>query len=278
MTSQKNIIVSMTTTAKRTPFLERTLSSIQCQTVKPSSIQINIPSSYLRPELETVDVDSIPDGFTIFRCDDYGPATKLLPTLKRYEQQDVVIIYCDDDRIYAPNWIERLLTVHEENGGCCVGDEMYDIPSYVNSLSMAKTTAYRLNRILSLGMWSPRKRNTARGVILEGYGGVLVRPSFFDETVFNMPKEFFPVDDIWFSAKLAERGIPIKYSGRKPAEKSHPVIVNGADVGRMDGSLTTATFDGRARAELDINAMRYAVKNLGVWGEWEKHLQKYAYS
>ena len=128
MLNRKKIIVSLTTTSNRVPYLEDTLSSIQAQSIKPSSIELNIPTSYKRPDLQPVDVSSIPEGFTIFDCDDFGPATKLLPTLKRYKNNDVLIIYCDDDRIYAPNWIERLVTIHEANGDCCVSDELFDIP------------------------------------------------------------------------------------------------------------------------------------------------------
>lgn len=266
----------MTTTARTTGLLSQTLASIQAQTITPQAIEINVPSAYKRPDLQTVDINSIPEGFTIFTCDDYGPATKLLPTLRRYQSSDIAIIYCDDDRIYSPNWIERLLEKHESNGGCCVADEVYDIPYYVNSLTINKSAAYKIKRLLSLGLWAPRKRNTARGVILEGYGGVLVRPDFFDQTVFDIPREFFPVDDIWFSAKIAQRGIKIKHSGRATKEKSGPVIFDHCDVGRVESSLSTATFWGQTRDDLNINAMRYAVKNLGVWGEWEQHLEKYA--
>ena len=47
---------------------------------------------------------------------------------KRYAQHDVIIIYCDDDRIYKSDWIERLIKAHKNNDGCCVADEMFDIP------------------------------------------------------------------------------------------------------------------------------------------------------
>ena len=267
------IIVSMTTTANRIAFLKQTLASIQAQTHQPDAIELNIPNSYARADLEPVDINDIPKGFDIYRCDDYGPATKLLPTLLRYKDDNVVIIYCDDDRIYAPNWIERLLKIHGSNNGCCVGDELYDIPYYVNSIIIKKSLAYRVKRIFSLGLWNPRKRNYKKAAILEGYGGVLVRPEFFDHSVFELPDQFFPVDDIWFSAKLAERKIPIEYSNRKVSEKSQPVISNDQDIGRAKGSLTVTQFGGKSRAELDIIAMRYACEKFGVWEEWKRYLE-----
>ena len=170
---------------------------------------------------------------------------ELLPTLLRYKDDNVVIIYCDDDRIYAPNWIERLLSVHKANNECCVGDELYDIPYYVNSITIKKSVGYRLKRIFSFGLWNPRKRNYKKAAILEGYGGVLVRPEFFDHSVFELPDQFFPVDDIWLSAKLAERKIPIKYSNRKVSEKSQPSSAMTKILARH--SLTVTQFGGKSR-------------------------------
>ena len=86
----------MTTTANRIAFLKQTLASIHAQTIQADAIELNIPNSYARADLEPVDTNDIPKGFNIYRCDDYGPATKLLPTLQRYRDNNVVIIYCDD--------------------------------------------------------------------------------------------------------------------------------------------------------------------------------------
>ena len=267
------IIVSMTTTAHRVKFLNHTLKSLLAQTISPDSIELNIPYKYERADLDPVDIDAVPYGFSVYRCKDYGPATKLLPTLQRYKDKDVIIIYCDDDRTYDPSWIERLLIVHEKHGKCCVADEMFDIPYYINQERIKKTPLYRLKRVFTLGLWQPRKVNYAQSVIVEGFGGVLVRPYFFDQTVFAVPKQFFPVDDIWFSAKLAERKIPIKFSGRRLSEKSQPVIINNLDVGRAAGSLTTTLFDGDSRRTLDLTAMIYAINQLGVWKEWSSYLE-----
>ena len=268
------IVVSMTTTANRAPFLQQTLNSIMAQTVQPNSIELNIPHTYKRHDLEPVDIKTIPAGFSIFRCEDYGPATKLLPTLQRYAQQDVIIIYCDDDRVYKSNWIERLLKVHKNNDGCCIADEMFDIPYFSNQHFMKRSPLYRLKRGLSLGLWKPKKKKMSYAVIAEGFGGVLVKPQFFDKSVFNIPNEFFLVDDIWFSAKLAERKIPIIFSKRRHGDKSVEVLVAGIDIGRDDGSLTNTSFEGNKRNDLNLIAMRFAVEKLGVWNKWKNTYTK----
>lgn len=270
------IIVSMTTTANRAPFLQQTLNSILAQTVQPNSLELNIPHTYKRHDLEPVDIKTIPAGFSIFRCEDYGPATKLLPTLQRYAEQDVIIIYCDDDRVYKSDWIERLVKIHDNNDGCCVADEMFDIPYFVNQITIKKSYFYRLKRALSLGFWNPRKINYSRAVIAEGFGGVLVKPEFFDELIFKIPNEFFFHDDIWFSAKLAERKIPIKFSDRKYTDKSIEVIIDNVDIGREKGSLTTAIIDGQTRTDISLNTIRFAIERLGVWQKYSKYLQYFS--
>ena len=34
---------------------------------------------------------------------DLGPATKFLPAVEEYAQEDVAVIFCDNDKIYDPN-------------------------------------------------------------------------------------------------------------------------------------------------------------------------------
>ena len=71
-------------------------------------IRLNIPERYRRfPEWDGT-LPEVPEGVTIARCaQDYGPATKLLPTLQAYAGQPVDILLCDDDRIHDRNWTAR---------------------------------------------------------------------------------------------------------------------------------------------------------------------------
>ena len=42
-------------------------------------------------------------------CEDYGPATKLLPVLQHEKDDDTLIITVDDDMVYRPRMVENLL-------------------------------------------------------------------------------------------------------------------------------------------------------------------------
>ena len=92
----QKIIVSLTTTPQRIKYLDKTLEIIKAQSLQPDSIELNLPNEYRRANFGAVNIDLIPAGYAIFRCDDYGPATKLIPTLERYANTDTLIIFCDD--------------------------------------------------------------------------------------------------------------------------------------------------------------------------------------
>jgi hypothetical protein len=45
--------------------------------------------------------------------------------------------------------------------------------------------------------------------ILQGLGGAVVRPEFFDDAAYDIPEVIWAVDDVWLSGILAKNGVPI---------------------------------------------------------------------
>ena len=45
------------------------------------------------------------DKLKIFRTEDYGPITKLYPTVERITNPDTIIVVADDDLIYHPEML-----------------------------------------------------------------------------------------------------------------------------------------------------------------------------
>ena len=103
------IYVSLTTIPKRKKNLNKTKDSMLKQTRKPDKIFINIPKKYKRFS-ETIDNEQIPkfedNSVEISRCEDYGPGTKLLGSLNKFEKNSLVILV-DDDHVYENNMIEK---------------------------------------------------------------------------------------------------------------------------------------------------------------------------
>ena len=103
------ICVSLTTIPQRIKNLNKSIESLLKQTKKPNKIFINIPRKYKRFR-EIIDNDQIPkfndSAVEIARCEDYGPGTKLLGSLNKFEK-DSLIILVDDDHVYEDFMIEK---------------------------------------------------------------------------------------------------------------------------------------------------------------------------
>jgi len=103
------IYVSLTTIPKRIENIKKSVDSLLEQTVKPDKIYINIPKKYKRFK-EVVEENHIPkfekNIVEVTRCEDFGPGTKLLGSLEKFEKNSLVIL-ADDDHIYENYMIEK---------------------------------------------------------------------------------------------------------------------------------------------------------------------------
>lgn len=266
-----DIIISLITIPSRARYLSRFLASIDRQSVLPSKIEINIPTEYNKRNLGTVDKTLIPSDLDVYECEDYGPATKLLPTLKRYAGTDTRIIYCDDDRIYNHNWIHNLVSSSDCNPASAICDEFTSVRKverrYHNRNRRLRKALKNIKKSLLFGRYQPCQTNNNDATdIAEGFGGVLIRPSFFPDMVFSIPDILWSVDDIWLSGVMTLNGTPIHWSGRCLSEKSAPMTVDGHDLGRQPEALTLSQFDGFDRLSADYYALNYFQRNFGIWG------------
>lgn len=214
-------VITLSSIPPRFSLLGPTLQSLTRQSAPVEAIRLYIPTRYRRfPDWDGT-LPDVPDGIEIVRTDsDPGPATKILPALRDYAGQPVDILFCDDDRIYDPAWAGRFQAMRCERPRCALveaGANIHDIPLSSRSpdrLPRAgkppRDGAYRLKRILSLAMWKPARFSSSGYVdILAGYGGVMVRPEFFSEEVFDIPETLWTVDDPWLSGNLELNGVPI---------------------------------------------------------------------
>ena len=273
------IIISLTTIPSRARHLSRLLDNMADQTVLPSRIELNVPTEYHRRNLGKLDRSLIPEDIDVYDCTDYGPATKILPTLKRYAGKDVQIIYCDDDRIYNKNWIRNLVTAAECNPASAICDECMSIRTVASRYYLSyKNLRYKIKQLrkaLLLRRYRPHpiKKNNAAD-IAQGFGGVLVKPYFFNDMVFSVPDAFWSVDDIWLSGNMTLNEIKILWSGRCHTEKSLPMSVDGQDIGQMQDALALSQFHGLDRSSADFYAVRYYQKNFGIWGGHRHALER----
>jgi len=168
------IYVSISTIPQRIKNLNESVKSLLNQTKKPDKIFINIPFKYQR-FTEIIKDDQIPkfdsNIIEITRCEDCGPATKLLGSLNKLEKNSLVIL-ADDDHIY----------------------ENYMIEKFFYFYSKAPNNAYSFY-VHPLGKFG----------IGQGADGFAINTNhltgnkiFYDKIVKNY-KELFLYDDLWIS-------------------------------------------------------------------------------
>lgn len=278
------LVVSLSTIPPRFDMLGATLRSLLDQRQKIDVIRVNIPETYRRFPDHAFTRPALPEGVELHVGPvDFGPATKVLPALADYrDRTDVKIIFCDDDRIHAPDWAETLVATAGRNPGCAVAASGFHLQDLGITLAdphlpravqprPKKDLAYRLARLrqqLREALGGPRTVKPSRQRvggqegfldILEGCGGVLVRPEFFDARVFDVPEKLWSVDDIWLSGMLETRGIGIRSSFTTPVPVEQP--------GAGDSALVNAVIEGLDRLQANIGCVRYLQDSYGIWKE-----------
>lgn len=268
------LILSLTTVPPRFPYVGENLAALRQQSARIDAIHLYIPRSYRRFSYDASALPALPEGVDLRLIDaDLGPATKVLPAARDYRGQDVRILFCDDDKLYDRHWAQRFLdaaAAHPDAAICEEGGLMaaphyagdgWASPRQPQSGFRRKGLGYRLARAASLGLWKPSKATSSGYVdILEGWGGALVRPEFFDDAAFEIPELLWTVDDVWLSGCLERRGIPIWLN----AENKIRSKGNSNEV--KEASLRNFTYQGHGRIAANRACIRYFRETYGIWG------------
>ena len=228
MIEGRKVIISLTTIPSRMTHIYPCLIALTRQQFKPDEIVLVLPKESIREAKEDgSDPYVIPNNIaelvksgilTIYRPDkDWGPATKLLPVLKREmdkklpPNKESIIITMDDDKLYTNTAVGSLLKCWQKNKDFVCARKGGFMEFTKNKKNHPQ---YEASRKYGFMYESPcrgadfKKPNLIH--VVYGTGGVLYRPSFFSEEVFEYdkgPKEAFFVDDVWISGHLAKRNV-----------------------------------------------------------------------
>jgi hypothetical protein len=201
---QKNIensriVVSLTTSPDRIYKIKPVLDSIMNQVIVPSKIYLNLPHVFKRTGKQ---FDKIPEFITsnpiifINKCEDIGPATKIIPTLEYEKDPETIIISIDDDILYYKNVINTFMHYSLKYPQSCITGTSF-IDSEYNVLHKKLPFFSRIYY----------------SQFLEGYSGVLYKVKFFNNFVLDYitesPKACFLADDLMLSNYLLKNKIPI---------------------------------------------------------------------
>jgi hypothetical protein len=206
------VVASFTTMPNRIDLIRPVLDSIRAQRPKGvSHIEINVPYTCVRTGEEYV----IPEwlhtypSLQIYRTEDYGPITKIAPTLLRYKNTtDTYLWSVDDDIQYPPNTLDVLLRRHDHT-------KKRVLANVVSSLTEKEG-------------FLPNAAVPGEGMLLEGFGTVLYPPSCigddfkeYVETTSTIP-DCRLSDDVLLSNYIHGRSIPIYRCPLYPAEAASP--------------------------------------------------------
>ncbi|MBF9059804.1 glycosyltransferase family 2 protein [Rhodobacterales bacterium HKCCSP123] len=266
-------VISLTSIPRRFAGLGQTLESLVAQ--EADQVRLYIPRTYRRFPDWDGSLPSVPSSVQIFRCDrDLGPATKILPACKDLRGRDAQILLCDDDGIFSDGWADRLFKIQAERPSEVVAGYARAAEGYVpnpvtllkqprlREIPIRRDIPYRFGRLMHkvFGMRAPLRRPIGRagyGEVFFGVAGAVVRPEFFDDVAYDIPEEAWAVDDVWLSAQLARRGIPIFCPRRHPMPKA-------ADHASLE-ALADLELEAGRRQDLNRLAARYCQEQFGVW-------------
>jgi hypothetical protein len=276
------LVVSLTTIPPRFARIGPTLAALVAQRALIDEIRLMIPRAYRRFPDYAGELPEVPAAVTIHRPEvDLGPATKVLFTARDLRGQgDVQILFCDDDRLYAPDWAGSLADLQLRRPAEAVALAGWEIERTGEAALPARPQPrhrrrnrrwdwdYRWRRIRqqwALGTLRPTRRKPPRRLIdragyadvFEGFGGVVVRPDFFDETAFQIPPVVWTVDDVWLSGMLARRGIPIWV----PEGLYAPQTTDADDA----HALWRSVIEGASNPQANARCVALLRAEFGIW-------------
>lgn len=201
--TRSSLLISLTTIPSRIESLDDALKSLLDQTRLPARIILNVPDYSVREKRPYVIPPRLAAlaSLEIRRCKDWGPATKLIPTVL-VEAPDQPILVADDDRIYPPFFVEQMEVEAGRHpdaaltfAGIVVPEDLTDRPTtLMSNLLSVPPAPVRCHRL----------RHPAPVDILLGVFGYLVRPKHFDASALcdfsREPGETWFVDDVRSSA------------------------------------------------------------------------------
>ncbi|CAK8996827.1 unnamed protein product [Durusdinium trenchii] len=207
-------VVAMTTIPPRLFDLKEVLLSLLRQSRRPDAIYLSVPYFYSRswtPYEHPWWYKFMDPLVRLVRCEqDFRSNTGILCMLQYESAPDTRILVVDDDQLYHPFLLQRMLAISAEIPGAMIGGNCYHRPG--------------------IACWKHTKRGMcAVPNLVHTTYGILFQRRFFDAGIFNFdaaaqailraypsggPSRDYVItscmleDNVWWEAHLARKGIP----------------------------------------------------------------------
>jgi hypothetical protein len=215
-TRTERLVVSLTTVPERVLLIRPVLRSLVDQTCPADRIILVCPERCLRTGSPYPPIPELPPGVEVVRCEDQGPATKLLPVLRL--EHSAIVVAVDDDVFYPADFLETLLAAHRSDPTSAWGWRGWQF--------RRDTSPRLLEYVFATAINSPTDVD-----VLFGTWGYLIPPGALDQAVqdFGDLQHLRWVDDIWISGHLARRGV----RRRVVAARSLPLETRASSVAAL---------------------------------------------
>jgi len=238
----RRVIASLSTVPDRIDNLGPTIHSLLKQTRPPDEIVLAVPKFSVReqrPYIVPKYISRLPRVRVLRCCEDWGPATKFIAAIQdelAAGRENSLIMVVDDDRLYPRDALETYLYYSEQlpNAALCF-----------RGAAMPSTLDWDDAKMI----YAKDIREPRPVAVITGCGSYLVRPLFFDRSLWDYsvaPPVAFYIDDIWISALLSRRGIkryvvPASAMMRSVRRQRRTVSLNKID-GRQKLNNETIAF------------------------------------
>lgn len=229
---EADIIVSLTTYKKRIFDVHLVIESILRQTVVPKKIVLWLDKDeYSHDSLPAfIKIQQRKYGLIVNFCSNLRSYKKLVPTIKLYNH-DKPIITIDDDVIYPPYFIERLVSNHSK-----YTDEVLCYRSHKIKYDLHEN-------IKPYKEWEHNIKEPLSGfdIMPTGVGGVLYPPDCFHSDICNenIFMELAPnADDFWFKIMSVLNNVKSRNINDSNFNDDFTIIKESQDIALYNDNVT----------------------------------------
>lgn len=279
-----SVVITLTAIPSRFGELDTALNALMAQDLPDVKVELYIPKRYRRFADYDGHLPKVPRGVELCVVEeDLGPATKVLYAAEKYRDEAVDILFCDDDRIYMPNWARSFAEARAKRPNDAIVASGFHLngletPQSANTMLpravLAKKPLDWSRNVKKIGLalryggfkaipWDKKPpflvfSKAGYVAVGEGFGGFMIKPRFLDRSMWDIPAGLWSVDDVWISGHLNRQGIGIWGMSTRPRMMtSHIDLVD---------ALHAAVIDGKGRVEANVACVRYMQQTYGAWG------------
>ena len=199
----RRVIASLSTVPERIGNLGPTIRSLLKQTRPPDEIVLAVPEFSIReqrPYAVPIYISRWPHLRVLHCRKDWGPATKFIPIVQEElaaGRGNTLIMVVDDDRVYPLDALETYVHYSEQ---------LPEAALCFRGAAMPRSLDWRDAKMI----YASELREPRRAAVITGCGSYLIRPRFFDESLWDYsraPRGAFYMDDIWISGCLNRRDV-----------------------------------------------------------------------